>query len=386
MMTSVAFDVFRFARDAMSGAWRRFADPMRAPLAAVPAVVLVVALAGCSEDAAVVEDKPRPVRVITVSEGAAGEVVTLSGVIEAKNEVDLAFRIGGRIVERAVNVGDRVEAGQLIARLDSQDEQNAVRAARSELSAAEGQYLEAERNHDRQRQLLERGHTTKQRFDEAVQVLGTLRSRVDSAAAQLAIAENRLSDTALYADAEGEITARNIEVGQVVQPGQTIVRIARKDGRDAVFDAPANLISIGRRDADVTIALTIDPAVQASGRIREVSPQADPLTGSFRVRVGIKEPPPEMRLGSTVAGRMTLARSGGLEIPASALSRAGGLPAVWIFDPATETVNLRTIEVSSHRPSEIIVSGGLAPGDVVVTAGVQSLLPGQRVRLVGQRS
>lgn len=373
-----AVDVVRTTRSVFAAALRRLAAPA--------GFLLVVALAGCGENASVVDAKPRPVRVVTVTERASGDVVTLSGVVESKNEVDLAFRIGGRVVERAVNIGDRLEAGQLIARLDSQDEQNAVRAARSELSAAEGQYLEAERNHDRQRQLLERGHTTKQRFDEAVQVLGTLKSRVESATAQLAIAENRLSDTTLYADANGEITARSIEVGQVVQPGQTVVRIARKDGRDAVFDAPANLVSLGRRDTDIRIALTIDPAVEATGRIREVSPQADPVTGSFRVRVGIKDPPAEMRLGSTVTGHMTLARDGGLEIPASALARSGGLPAVWVFDPETETVNLRKIEVSSHRPSEIIVSGGLAPGDVVVTAGVQSLLPGQRVRLVGQRS
>lgn len=349
-------------------------------------VLLLTGLTACSEQKTEVVEEPRPVRVVTVTEREAGETVTLSGAVEAKTEVDLSFRIGGRVLERLVNVGDKVGAGQLVARLDSQDEENALRAARAELTAAEGQYFEAERNHDRQRQLLDRGHTTKQRFDEAVQLLNTLSARVDSAAAQLAIAENRLDDTRLYADAPGEVTARRVEAGEVVQPGQMIVRIARKGGRDAVFDAPANLVAGGRPDAEITVSLSIDPAVVASGRIREVSPQADPVTGSFRVRVGLIDPPAAMRLGSTVTGRMTMEKAGGIAIPATALSRSEGVPAVWVVDTATETVSLRPVGVATHHPSEVVLSDGLSPGEIVVTAGVQTLRPGQRVRLLGKRS
>jgi len=343
-------------------------------------------LTGCGGSESETAQEPRPVRVVTIEEQDTGETVSLSGIVEAKTEVDLAFRIGGRVLERHVNVGDRVETGQLIARLDSQDEENSLRASKASLDAAEGQLQEAERNYDRQRQLLERGHTTRQRYDEAVQVVRTLRSQVESAIAQLAIAQNRLDDTALYADAPGEITARGIEAGQVVQPGQMVVRVARKGGRDAVFDVPPNLIARGQRDAEITVALSIDPAVVASGRVREVSPQADPTTGTFRVRVGLSKPPAEMRLGSTVTGRVRLDDGGGVVIPASALARSEGNPAVWVVDPATETVSLKNVEVARHRPSEVVLSGGLAPGDVVVTAGVQTLRPGQRVRLLGKQS
>lgn len=350
------------------------------------ASLILTGLTACSEQETEVVEEPRPVRVVTVTERETGETVSLSGVVEAKTEVDLSFRIGGRVVERLVNVGDKVEAGQLIARLDSQDEENALRAARAELSAAEGQYFESERNHDRQRQLLDRGHTTKQRFDEAVQQLNTLEARVDAAAAQLAIAENRLDDTRLYADAPGEVTARSVEAGEVVQPGQMVVRIARKAGRDAVFDAPADLVASGRRDAEIKVSLSIDPAVVASGRIREVSPQADPVSGSFRVRVGLIDPPAAMRLGSTVTGRKTMEEAGGIAIPATALSRSEGVPAVWVVDTATKTVSLRPVAIATHHPSEVILSEGLSPGEVVVTAGVQTLRPGQRVRLLGQRS
>jgi len=354
---------------------------------AVFATVALSLLAGaCDRQEKQAEAPVRPVRVITVTEQQAGETVTLSGVVEAKTEVDLAFRIGGRMIKRFVNVGDRVEAGQLIAQLDSQDEENAVRAAKATLSAAEGKFFEAEQNYDRQRQLLSRGHTTRQRYDAAVQNLNTLRGQADVARAQLATAKTRLNDTNLNADAPGEVTLRNVNSGEVVQAGQMIVRIARKDGRDAVFDAPPSLMSRGTTDADISIALSIDPAIVAKGRVREIAPQADAQTGTFRVRVGLSDPPAEMRLGSSVVGRVTLEGQAGMALPASALSRANGTPSVWVFDSASETVSPKPVEVAAFRASDVIVSGGIAPGDVVVTAGIQSLRPGQRVRLLGQPS
>lgn len=341
-------------------------------------------LAACDSQEEQAEAPVRPVRVITVTEQQAGEAATLSGVIEAKTEVDLAFRISGRMIKRLVGVGDRVEAGKLVAQLDSQDEENAVRAATANLSAAEGKFFEAEQNYERQRQLLSRGHTTRQRYDAAVQTLNTLRGQADVARAQLATAKTRLNDTNLYADAPGEVTFRGANSGEVVQAGQMIVRIARTEGRDAVFDAPPSLIARGMSDADISVALSIDPSIVATGRVREVAPQADPQTGTFRVRVGLTAPPGEMRLGSSVVGRVTLEGQAGMAIPASALSRANGTPSVWVVDTASQTVSSKPVEVAAFRASEVIVSAGLAPGDVVVTAGIQSLRPGQRVRLLGQ--
>ena len=193
----------------------------------------------------------------------------------------LVFASVGASLRRLVNVGDRVAAGQLIARLDAQDEENALRAAKAALSAAEGQFLEAELNYERQRQLLDRGFTTRMRYDEVVQLLRTLRAQVDAATAQVAIAQNRLDDTSLFADAPGEVTARVVEAGQVVAAGQMVVRIARQEGRDAVFDVPPAILTRGRRDDPISVALSIDPAVRAMGRVREVSPQADARTGTF---------------------------------------------------------------------------------------------------------
>lgn len=349
-------------------------------------LLLTTLLAACRPEDKDTAAPVRPVRVFTVIEQAQGEEATLSGLVEAKTEVDLGFRIGGRMIKRLVGVGDRVDAGQLIAQLDSADEENGYRGAQAALSAAEGKFIEAELNYDRQRQLLDRGHTTRQRYDQAVQTLNTLRSQADVARAQLATAKTRLNDTNLYADAPGEVTATGATGGEVVQAGQMIVRVARKEGRDAVFDAPPSLMTRTSRDAIIDVSLSINPSVRTTGRVREVSPQADPRTGTFRVRIGLNDPPPEMRLGSSVTGRVTLSGAAGLAIPASALARSNGVPAVWVFDATSGTVTPKPVEVALHRASEVVISEGLAPGDVIVTAGVQSLRPGQKVRLTEQPS
>ena len=181
------------------------------------------------------------------------------------------------------------------------------------------------------------------------------------------------------------MTAVGAEPGEVVQAGRMIVQVARDDGRDAVFDVPAQVMDQAPADPEIEVALTTDPSVTAIGRVREVAPRADAVTGTFEIKVGLADPPPAMRLGSTVTGRMQVGGAGGIEVPASALTRAEGQPAVWLVDPADETVSLRNIEVLRHDPARVLVAQGLEPGDVVVTAGAQALRPGQQVRLLGEQ-
>jgi RND family efflux transporter MFP subunit len=211
----------------------------------------------------------------------------------------------------------------------------------------------------------------------------TAQAQVDSAQAQVRIAQDQLSYTVLFADAPGVVTATGAEPGEVVRAGQTIVRVARRGGRDAVFDVSEQLIHAGPRDPVVQIALTNDPSVRATGRVREVSPQADPATRTFQVKVGIIDPPPAMELGSTVTGSIKLSAPSGLQVPPSALTEADGRPAVWVVDPKSETVSLRNVDVSRYDPADVVVSQGLDAGEIVVTAGVQTLHPGQKVRLLG---
>jgi membrane fusion protein, multidrug efflux system len=359
----------------------------RGPVRALVGVIgLALLAAGCNQEAKTEPPLPRPVRTITVEKGAIGDAVQFTGDIRAENEVNLAFRIGGRIIERKGEVGDKVEPDQVLAKLDPQDELNTLRSAQAALNAAQGQQVEAQNTFDRQSHLMERGFTTRANFDSAKQALQTAQARVDDATAQLDIAQDRVGFTELKANVEGTITARSAESGQVVQAGQPIFTIARTDGRDAVFDVPAQVLRAAPTDATITIALANDPSVTAKARVRTVSPQADPVTRTFQVRLSLIDHPEAMRLGATVTGRLQLESGAGISIPASALTSIDRQPAVWIVDPRNLTVALRNVEVQRFDPASAVISQGLAPGDVVVTAGVQALHPGQKVRLLGATS
>jgi RND family efflux transporter MFP subunit len=343
----------------------------------------VALLAACDSEENASEPVTRPVRVVTVEKGDAGQTVQLAGTVESQIQVDLAFRIGGRMTERLINVGDTVKAGQIIAKMDPTDEENGLRAAEASLAAAEGKLSEARLDYDRQRHLYERNVVARVAFERAEQVLSTAQASADSAEAQVGIARRRLEDTVLLADAPGVVTAIGAEPGEVVQAGRMIAQLARDDGKDAVFNVSAAIIAASPGDPAVEVELSQNPSVKAQGRVREVAPRADPVTGTFLVRVGLTDPPTEMRLGSTVVGRAVFGGGSGIELPASALTQTEGSPAVWVVDPKKSTVALRRIGVERFTPASILVSDGLKPGEIVVTAGVQALRPGQEVRLLG---
>jgi len=358
-----------------------------ARVAGLCAVLLATLLAGCQrEDGADTGPPPiRPVRVVTVEKLPGGEAVTLTGTIQAKEDVSLAFRTGGQLIERLVNVGDKVEYGQVVARLDSEIESQAVLAARANLAAARAQLADTRNTVERYEPLVARGFVARQQFDRAVEARNAAQAQVDAVAAQVAAAENQLSFTTLVADGPGVVTARGAEPGEVVRAGQMIVQLAREGGRDAVFDVPARVIESASAEDEVVVALSADPTVTTAGRVREVSPQADPVTRTFQVRVGLAAPPPSMRLGSTVTGTVQLGGVPGIAIPSSALTSSQGNPAVWVLDPSENRVALRSVEVIRYELDRVLVGGGLNPGEVVVTAGVQVLRPGQQVRLLGDQ-
>ena len=343
------------------------------------------ALAGCDQKSPPAPDV-RPVRTIIVARRPVADQQKLTGVIRAQDEVNLAFRLDGRMIERKVQVGDKVEFGQAIASLDPQNQQNAQRSAEAALSAAQGQLTQARNTFDRQQTLLNQGFTTRALFDQAQQALQSAQAQVDLTQAQLNSARDQLGYTALRADAGGVVTATGAEPGEVVRAGQTIVKIARQGGRDAVFDVSQLTFRIAPDDPQVRVALTDDSSVTALGRVREVSPEADPATHTYAVKIGLIDPPPAMRLGATVTGVLELSSAEQIEVPASALTKSAGKAAVWIVDPASSTVSLRTIEVARDDPASVVVAGGLQPGEIVVTAGIQSLRPGQKVRRLGGAS
>jgi RND family efflux transporter MFP subunit len=344
------------------------------------AALIIVTLTGCHEKAPPTVEA-RPVRTVTVERGAEGETVSLTGPVQAKDHVSLAFRLDGRMTERPVNVGDVLAAGQVVARLDPQIQQNTLRSAQANLSSAEAQLTEARLTFERHQKLLKTGATSRDAYDKAQQAMLSAQGQVDSARAQAGNAQENLGYTVLSADAPGQVTAVGAEPGEVVRAGQTIVELARQGGRDAVFDVPEGLVRTGPRDPVVEITLNDDPQVTATGRVREVAPQANPATRTFQFKVGLIDPPEAMHLGSTVTARIRLAAPPGVEIPASALTESDGGPAVWVVDPHDQTVSLRKVQVLRYDATSVVVSEGLERGDVVVTAGVHVLHPGQKVSL-----
>jgi RND family efflux transporter MFP subunit len=360
----------------------RRGDRFRAVMAAATMVLIAASVPGCSKKVARTPD-PRPVRTVTVETPADGETVSFTGQIRAKDQVNLAFRLDGRVIERNAGVGDVIAAGEVVAKLDSQNEQNALRSAEATLASAQAGLTQARLTFGRQQELLKNGWTPRAKFDDAQEALRTAEAQVESAHAQLRIAQDRLGYTVLRADSPGAVTATWADSGEVVKAGQTIVQLAGQTKLDAVFDIPEQLIRTGPRDPVVELALSDDPQVRVTGYVRQVAPQADSATRTFQVKVGINNPPESMRLGATITGRIKLPAPEGVEVPASALTEGNGRPAVWVVDRQGQTVSLRPVDVVRYDPAGVVISRGLEKGDVVVTAGVQMLRPGQKVRLLG---
>ena len=352
--------------------------------AAVVACLGLVLLGACDKPQPAAEI--RPVRTVTASAGSDGEPVSLTGHIHARTEESLAFRIDGRMIAGHVGVGQVVQPNDLIAELDPLPQRDALHEAQARLAAADATLHEASNNMERQRTLTSKGWSTQVQYDAAERTFNTANAQLDVAKAQLHEAEDHMGYSELRADAPGVVISKNVESGEVVRAGQTIVTIAQFGGTDAVFDVPATLMRQISPDVLVTVALTDDPSIRTTGRVRETAPQADPTTRSFQVKVGLDEPPEAMRLGATVVGQTRMLGSKGIELPATALTMMDNQPAVWVVDPNSLQVSLRTVELQREASSSIVVSKGLEPGELVVTAGVHALRPGQKVRLLGAPS
>jgi membrane fusion protein, multidrug efflux system len=325
----------------------------------------------------------RPVRTAVATVHVEGEPISLTGHIRARTEESLAFRIDGKVIARRVSVGQVVKPGDFVAEVDPQPLQDALRAARARHAAAQAVFDEASKNLKRKQTLVHQGWSTWAQFDAAEQAYRSAKSAVEATAAELHAAEDKLGYTKLRADAPGAVIATGAEAGEVVRAGQMIVTVAHNDGADAVFDVPASLMRKVPPDAEISVVLSDDPAVHATGQVREVAPQADPVTRSYRVKVGLAEWPAAMRLGATVFGRARMQTAGGVELPATALTSVNNQPAVWVVDRRTHEVSLQPVEVQREDSAIIVATRGLRGGELVVTAGVHALRPNQKVRLLG---
>jgi membrane fusion protein, multidrug efflux system len=345
--------------------------------------LVAVAAAGCAQEA-VPEKAPAAVKAQTVEFTDYAPRVELTGEIKAQIQGDLSFRVSGRVIERNVDVGSHVTPEQPLAQLDPQEQEANVRSAEANVQAAEAQLRQATSTFERQRTLLAQGFTTRANYDQAEQAFRTAQGSLDAARAQLATAREQLSYTTLRAGVSGIITARNVEVGQVVQAVQTVFTIAHDGPRDAVFQVHESAFGRGQANPAVQLVLVSDPNVRTTGTVREVSPTVDPATGTVRVKVGIEQTPPAMTLGAAVIGSTQFKARKLVILPWGALASRDGEPAVWVVHRETRAVSLKPVTIDGYDTGVLLIRDGLEPGEIVVTTGGHLLRPNQTVALAGE--
>lgn len=336
-------------------------------------------LAACNEKAA--QPEPiRPVLSMVVQPVMMGDDA-ITGTVQPRIKTDFSFRVLGRLITRSVYVGDTVEKDQVIAAVDPAALELAMRVASADVSNAQAQLANAAAAEGRQRTLLNAEVTSKAAFETIEQARASAEASVVRAQANLAKAREQLSYAQVKADFGGVVTAVGAEVGQIVQPGQSVVTVARPDIRDAVIDVADDAANTMKVGMPFEVSLQLDPSIKAQGRVREIAPQADAATRTRRVRITLDNPPETFRLGTTIVAASGSGRSQALLLPASAVLAKDGKSLVWLVDAATSSVTLREIQTASDDSGRVRVTAGLDAGSRVATAGINSLTEGQKVRI-----
>jgi multidrug efflux system membrane fusion protein len=358
-------------------------------LAAIPVVLgIAVSIAGCKGEAAVQEHIVQPVKIAVVAPAAQGRSLTYSGVVRPRIESALGFRVPGKIVARVVNVGDRVEVGQVIARLDETDLKLAETAARAAVAAARSRRDMANDNLERANILLPKAIISQATHDTRRNELDAAAAALEGAEAQLRQAVNAVDYATLKADKAGIVTSVTGEPGQVVGAGQAIVGLAQSGETEiavAVPEQDAARLAIGQ-PAKVS-AWAGAPRVSVNGRIREIAGQADPASRTYAVRVAMEQPPHAMRLGMTATVVLAIEeKAAPMVVPLTALTESNGGTVAFVVDAVNKVVRKTTVEIGGVGEHGVQIVRGLQIGDMVVSAGVQFLRDGMRVRLPGERA
>ncbi|XJV41110.1 efflux RND transporter periplasmic adaptor subunit [Pseudomonas asplenii] len=341
--------------------------------------VLLALLSGCGHEKPPEQLRTR-VFVEQVQRKDFGASVTLTGDIQARVQTDLSFRVGGKIIQRNVDVGARISARQVLAKLDPKDLQTNVDSAQAEVSAQQARVQQTSAAFVRQQKLLPKGYTSRSEYDAAQAGLLSAKSALSAAQAQLANAREQLGYTALIAEAPGVITARQAEVGQVVQATMPIFSLARDGERDAVFNVYESLLAEPPQEQPITVTLLDNPAIKAVGKVREVTPAVSAQSGTVQVKVALDALPAGMDLGSVVSATVTAPAKASIELPWSALTKDVSEPAVWLVDDAGK-VSLRRVKVARYLTGHVMIGEGLQGGEKVVVAGGQLLHPGMLVEI-----
>jgi membrane fusion protein, multidrug efflux system len=354
----------------------------RPAVAAVALMTLAVGLSGCKSESAPFVAAPQPVRAASVTLSAATDVRSYTGTIKPRYESNLGFRVSGKIVERLVNVGDRISAGMVFARLDATDYRLSLESAEAELKAAQSSLKQAEADEGRYSALNKKSWVSDASYDQKKAAADEARGRAERANRALLLAKNQLAYTDLVATDAGVITALPVEVGQVVSAGQLIARVARLDELEAVVSIPESRIDADR-NATASVTLWADAGRVYEAKLREVSPQADPATRTYQARYSLLKPDAAISLGKTATVHLATPGAGErARLPLAAVFKDEGQPSVWLIDEAHGRLIKQGVEVSAWTETSAIISGGLTAGQKIVAAGVHKLDAGIPVRIV----
>jgi RND family efflux transporter MFP subunit len=345
------------------------------------AIAMLLVLAGCEASTAPAMKSERPVQVQRVSLANESPARDFVGVVRARHEIDLGFRVAGKIVSRLVNVGDRVRAGDVVARLDARDIQLQAESAEAELSAATINLAQATADLERYTTLRQNGYASVAEFDRKKSAKAEAEGRLERARRSLELARNQLAYADLKSDTDGTVTATFGEAGQVVPVGQPVIRLAQRGEKEAVVALPETWLAEARK-ADATVRLWSDRERSFNAALRELSPQADAASRTYAARFTIEDADDTVALGMTAT--VTLAQrteTPVARVPLAAVLNRGTGPIVYLVDQGGSLIQ-RAVTVASFTENAALITSGLNPGERIVTLGVQKLEAGLKVRTI----
>jgi len=340
--------------------------------------------AGCSDQDKQTQAVSRPVKVFRIEDTATVGVMSFAGEVRARIETPLSFRVGGKLLERKVDVGDQMRKGQLLAILDGNDYHLAVQGLKAQLASAQADSNFLRDDLVRYRELLAQQVISPPEFERHETAYTTARERTAALEAQLGQALNQLAYTELHADRDGVVTALAVEAGQVLAAGQAVMSLAQLDEKEIHFDVPEHRLAEIQRQQAVNVSLWLDDHRLLKAKIREISSAAEPASRTYRVKASLLEGMDAAQLGMTATVHIAANTASGIAIPLSAVytpQNQPDHPTVWLVDEQAATVKSVPVRLGETLAGERIAVEGLAAGQLLVSAGVQRLAEGQAVRL-----
>jgi RND family efflux transporter MFP subunit len=345
-------------------------------------IAMALLLVACSEKPPVVEDI-RPVRAIQIAPAGAENVVELAGEIQPRYESRLGFRVGGKVIARQVEIGSVVKRGQLLMQIDPRDLQLSQSQANASVNAAASNLSLAKAEYERYRELRQKNFVSQAVLDAKEAAYKSALANHEQSNAALNIATNQNSYANLVADADGVVTALQAEAGQVVAAGTPVVQLARTGEKEARISIPEDQVEMVRQVKEMQVRIWANQALVLRGQLRELSPVADPATRTYTAKISIPNAPPEVRLGMTATVRfITKADKNLIRLPLTSLLNEKNQTSIWVIE--NSAVKSVPVQVGGVMGNEVVIASGVNAGQMIVTAGVNTLRAGQKVHVLGQ--